>query len=254
MLSRAIQRRVIAAVVAASLALPAPASAQFTSPASFAARGDFPTGSSPQGVATADLNGDGRPDLAVTNATGNSVSVLLNTTAPGAASPSFAAKVDFTTDSGPVAVAIGDLNEDGKHDLAVANNGSSRVSVHLNTTVPGAATPTFAPKADFGVGTGPISVAISDLNGDGKLDLAVANNGSATVSVLLNTTTPGAGSPTFAAKSDVAVGAAPAGVAIGDLNGDGVPDLAVTNHDDGDVSVLFNLTAAGAVSPSFTVK
>ena len=49
------------------------------------------------------------------------MSVLLNTTAPGAATPSFAAKQDFTTGSGPFSVALGDLNGDGKPDLAVAN-------------------------------------------------------------------------------------------------------------------------------------
>ena len=49
------------------------------------------------------------------------MSVLLNTTAPGAATPSFAAKQDFTTGSGPVSVAVGDLNGDGKPDLVVAN-------------------------------------------------------------------------------------------------------------------------------------
>ena len=63
-------------------------------------------------------------------------------------------------------------------------------------TSPGATTPTFAAKQDFTAGTGPVSVAIGDLNGDGKPDLAVVNESvlvsSGAVSVLLNTTTPGA--------------------------------------------------------------
>jgi len=61
--------------------------------------------------------------------------------------------------------------------------------VLLNTTAPGAATPSFAAKQDFSTGIEPTSVTVGDLNGDGKLDLAVANFISSTVSVLLNTPT-----------------------------------------------------------------
>src|SRR5437899_875025 len=77
-------------------------------------------------------------------------------------------------------------------DLAVANQSSTIVSALLNTTAPGAAIPSFAAKQDFATGTVPRSVTVGDLNGDGKLDLAVANQNSSTVSVLLNTTAPGA--------------------------------------------------------------
>src|SRR5262249_28794327 len=79
------------------------------------------------------------------------------------------------------------------------------------------ATVSFASHVDYGAGTNPTSVAIGDLNGDGKLDLAVANFGSNNVSVLL-----GNGSGGFAAATNFAVGAFPQFVAIGDLNGDGV--------------------------------
>jgi hypothetical protein len=102
----------------------------------------------------------------------------------GAATPSFAAKQDFATGAGPRSVTVGDLNGDGKLDLAVANVNSNTVSVLLNTTAPGAATPSFAAKQEF-TGASPVSVTVGDLNGDGKLDLAVANDGSNTVSVLL---------------------------------------------------------------------
>ncbi|MEA2422598.1 MAG: large repetitive protein, partial [Thermoleophilaceae bacterium] len=194
---------------------------------SFAPHADSAAGTTPRSVAVGDLNGDGKPDLAVANQDSNDVSVLLNTTVAGAAAPTFATHADFAAHTAPASVAVGDLNGDGKPDLAVANSGSNDVSVLLNTTVAGAAAPSFATHADFAAGTTPASVAVGDLNGDGKPDLATANNGSNDVSVLLNTTAAGAAAPTFATHVDFAAGTSPASVAIGDLNGDGKPDLAV---------------------------
>src|SRR5437773_55915 len=221
---------------------------------SFAAKQDFATGTTPRSVTVGDLNGDGGLDLAVANSNSNTVSVLLNTTAPGAATPNFAAKQDCATGTNPVSVTVGDLNGDGKLDLAIANLNSSTASVLLNTTAPGAATPSFAAKQDFATGAGPVSVTVGDVNGDGKLDLTVANFNSNTVSVLLNTTDPGAAMPSFAAKQDVTTSEGPIYVTVGDLNGDGKLDLAVANFNSNTVSVLLNTTAAGAATPSFAAK
>ncbi len=218
----------------------------------FTAKQDFATGNNPFSVAMGDLNGDGIPDLAIANNSSASVSVLLNTTAPGAAAPSFAVKQDFTTGSFPKSVAIGDLNRDGLLDLAVANEIGATVSVLLNTTAPGAAIPSFAAKQDFTTGSLSNSVTLGDLNGDGALDLAVANNGSNTVSVLFNTTAPGSALLSFF-KQDFAAGGNPIFVALGDLNRDGELDIAVTNAVN-TVSVLLNTTAPGATTPSFATK
>ena len=86
-----------------------------------------------------------------------------------------------------------------------------------------AQTISFVAPRDFRTGQSPSSVAVGDFNGDGKADLAVANEGSGTVSVLL-----GHGDGTFAALPDLAVGTNPFSVAVGDFNGDGKLDLAVT--------------------------
>jgi hypothetical protein len=152
----------------------------------------------------ADLNGDGKLDVATVNLFSNSVSVLLNTTIPGANIPSFAASQEFATDSSPVFLTAGDLNGDGKLDLAVTAIDSNTVSVLLNTTAPGDGTPSFALNQDFATGLHPQSVTNVDLNEDGKLDLVVANAFSDTLSVLINTTTPGATTQSFAAKQDFA--------------------------------------------------
>jgi hypothetical protein len=167
-----------------------------------------------------DLNGDGKLDLALPNNGDGTVSVLLNTTITGAITPSFAAKQDFVTGSEPFSVALPDVNGDGKLDVVVANAFSTTVSVLLNITAPGAVTPSFAAKQDFATGLFPISVTVGDLNRDGRLDLVASNQNSNTVSVLLNTTAPGAATSGFAGKQDFATGLQPATVTVGDVNGD----------------------------------
>jgi hypothetical protein len=114
----------------------------------------------------------------------------LNTTAPGAAIPTFAGQQTFPSGPNPLSVAVGDFNGDGKPDLSVASEGSNTVSVLSNATAPGATTPSFETLRAFATGQSPRSVAVGDFNQDGGPDLAVVNDYSNTVSVLLNTTAP----------------------------------------------------------------
>src|SRR5262249_23665619 len=136
------------------------------------------------------FNGDGKPDLAVTNHNSNNVSVLLNTTAPGATSPSFAAQQGFATGASPVPVAVGDFNGDGRPDVIVGNYHDTTVSLLLNTTAPGASTPSFSAQQTFTSGLGPLGIAVKDFNGDGVPDLAASVRGTGSVSILLNTAVP----------------------------------------------------------------
>ncbi len=94
----------------------------------FAPKTDFATGTLPYAVAPADLDGDGKIDIAATDATANTISVLVNTSA-GTGSVSFAAKADLTTAAYPRSIAIADFDNDGKPDLASANNTATSVSV-----------------------------------------------------------------------------------------------------------------------------
>jgi hypothetical protein len=205
----------------------------------FGAKSDYATGNGPVSVAIGDLNGDGKPDLAVASAGSypnyyGTVSVLL-----GNGDGTFGTKTDYATGSNPRSVAIGDFNGDGKPDLVVANQLSSTVSVLF-----GNGNGTFGARCDYGTGNAPSSVAIGDLNGDGKPDLAVTNEGSPTasntVSVLL-----GNGDGTFGARIGYGTGSGPSSVAIGDLNGDGRLDLAVASG--AGVSVLLNTGGSGNV-------
>ncbi len=217
----------------------------------FSAKTDFTTGTNPASVSISDFNGDGKTDMVIANYGSNSVSVLFNTTTSGSATPTFSAKTDFTTGTGPYSVATGDFNGDGKKDIAAANYDATSVSVFFNTTTTGSATPTFSAKTDFTTGTNPSTVAIRDLNGDGKNDLAVANYGSNSVSILFNTTTTNASTPTFSAKTDFATESGPYAVTLGDINNDGRPDMAATNYTTNKVSVYFNITTPGSSTPSF---
>ena len=124
--------------------------------------------------------------MIVANPGDSTVSVLVNTTAPGAATPSFAVQQVFATGLNPSSVVAADIDGDGRLDLVVANANDFSVAVLVNQTPPGSTTPSFALRRDFAVGQGPLTVAATDLNGDGKLDLLVANSLDDTVSVLLD--------------------------------------------------------------------
>ena len=118
-----------------------------------------------------------------------------------ALSLSFAAGVSYATDQGPTAVALGDLDGDGKLDLAVADEFSDDVSVLL-----GKGDGTFQAAVDVPVAGGsvPSWVVIADWNGDGTLDLAVTGYGNDTASVLL-----GKGKAAFAAPVVLKTGFSP---------------------------------------------
>jgi hypothetical protein len=193
----------------------------------FQAPVNYAVGASPYSVVVGDFNGDGRPDLAVANVSSGNVSILLAGGPPN--SGTFQPAVNYSAGAGPVSVAVGDFNADGRPDLVTANYNSNNVSVLLANGPPNAGT--FRPAVNYGAGVRPNSVAVSDLNADGVLDLAVANTGGNSVSIIM-----GNSGGTFQAAVNYAGGTSPRSVAVGDFSADGVPDLAVANA--GGVSIL----------------
>jgi hypothetical protein len=212
----------------------------------FQAPQTFTVGGVPAWVAVADLNGDGRPDIVTANYADGTVSVLLNETAPGASTLSLVAQPTCQVGADPDSLAVADLNGDGIPDLVVANQGTNAYPGDTISVLQGNGDGTFQPQQTYLVGKEPDSVAVADINGDGKPDLVVANYGGGTVSVLL-----GAGKGVFQPQQTFAAGAGPEDVAVADLNGDGKPDLITANYGraSATVSVLLNETdSGGAVS------
>jgi hypothetical protein len=212
---------------------------------------DFSTGQSPYFVTASDLNNDGKKDLAVVNANSNSLSIMFNTTSPGASVPSFSAKTDFATGGVPASVAVADLNLDGKQDLAVTNFNGNTIAVFLNITSPGALTPSLSPKTLISNITNPQSVKLEDINGDGKPDILATNIVTNSVSVYLNAISPGGTTPAFAPRETFATGTNPFSVSVADFNGDGKQDLVLANGNSDNISILLNTTAMG-VTPEFS--
>lgn len=209
---------------------------------SFAPQIPFSVGSSPRSVAAGDVDGDGKIDLAIANFNSNTVSVLRNISSVGVIS--FAPQVTFPTSSGPIAVSIGELNNDGKLDLVATNFNSNTVSALRNTSSIGAIS--FAPQNTFPTATSPNSVAIGDLDKDGKFDLAITNQTNATVSAFRNIST--VNSISFATKVDFPAGLNPISASLSDLNADGKLDFAFASRGDSSASALRNTSGVTHIS------
>jgi hypothetical protein len=185
-------------------------------------------------IVAVDFNHDGKLDLAVS--TNTAVSILL-----GNGDGTFQAAVNYTAGSLPSAITIADFNGDGYADLAIANQNSGNVSILL-----GNGDGTFQPAVNYAVGTNPEYLAAGDFNADGKPDLAVTNtnfSGAGSVSILF-----GVGDGTFHRPVNHDVGKLPQSIAVGDFNGDGKPDLAIT-HAHGGLSILFASGGGGFLPP-----
>jgi hypothetical protein len=214
-----------------------------TPPPSFAGPRISAFGGAANGLALGDVTGDRMPDIVTSSSFRNTVSVLANRS-----DGSFSRRRDYRTGTDPAAVAIGDLNRDGRLDVATANegeNGSGRtVSVLLNL-----GRGRLAPRHDYPTGLGPRSIAIGDLNGDAAPDLVTANGHDYTLSVLLNR-----GDATFAPRRDFDATepdnpSNPLTVRLGDVNRDGNGDLITTALSA--VSVLANRGDGNFDPPSF---
>ena len=208
----------------------------FTEPT---ATSTYATGSAPVALLATDLNGDGTVDLAVVNqengTTNGTVSVFLNN-ASGTRVNTFAPRTDYPVGVLPKGIVAGNFNADTRLDLAVTNSGDNTVSILLqNTDVSTAVLGTFTPAVDYSTGAGPSGIAVADFNVDGKLDLAVTNQGASpgTVSILF-----GIGDGTFPTHTEFATGSGPTGIVAADFTGEGNADLAITDQTDNNLDLL----------------
>jgi len=206
----------------------------------------LPAGSQPNDVQIADINGDGLPDLIVADNTGTVMYLLQNPASPG----TFQAAVSLpitnpanTAEGLPtrgISVAVGDLNGDGLPDLAVTSfdeyGDNGLVTIYFqDPSAPG--TYVATPTTITALGE-PSQIRIADVNQDGSKDIVLACQGlgdnSTTITaeaaagamvILQNSSAPG----TFATPVVYPAYTGVISLAIGDLNGDGLPDIAMSS-------------------------
>lgn len=190
---------------------------------------DYPTGNHPNSVAVADFDGDGHLDNV---SAGNHISVVF-----GSANGDLDEEDRYHLDPHMESVAVGDFDADGHPDVVVSHPYEHTVSVLL-----GSAEGRFGDPTSFEAGEEPTSVIVGDVNGDGDPDLVATNGdydgdgGGGTVSILL-----GGPGGTFGAPTAFPAGVYPTSVAMGDVDGDSVPDLVIGTadaHGDGLLWVL----------------
>jgi uncharacterized repeat protein (TIGR01451 family) len=188
------------------------------------------SGSGPRGIASADFNHDGNPDLAIVDygdGLNHGAVIIRNGNGIG----NFSDAGSYTTGVGPLGIWLGDFNKDGSIDLAIANSLSNTATILF-----GSASGAFGTPAGPAAGFGPTSGATADIDNDGNLDLLITDTSNNTLTVLL-----GNASGSFATASVPTYASAnPAAVVAADFNRDGKPDFIVANGGSNDMDVRLN--------------
>jgi hypothetical protein len=182
-----------------------------------------------QTIVGGDFNGDGIPDAASLSVSPNRVSVFL-----GDSAGALNLKASYVIGPSSASIIAADFNGDGKLDLAVVDSGISCGSDPGSIFVLlGNGDGTFQTPARYAADSGPVSIVATDFNGDGQLDLAVANARSASISILL-----GVGDGTFQRATQFLVDQGPYSLVAADFNSDGRQDLAISNRLSNTVAIL----------------
>jgi hypothetical protein len=197
----------------------------------------FKVGKRPyQRLRAADLNNDGIDDIVTTNTEGNNVTILLANGKGGFHEPIGS---PFACGDSPFGIAIGDVNDDGKSDLAIINSprsmakdkGKNGMTVLLGD---GNGKFTMVKGSPYESGEIPNRIAIGDVNGDGVNDVVTSDNSSNKIYLFIMTK-----KGTVSSQSAITVGNHPKGIAIADLNANRKADIVVCNNSDNNISIIF---------------
>ncbi len=224
---------------------------------------NYDAGAYPFGAALGDLNGDGKLDVSEkdlpalcwpkpscsaikpfwepTCRQGDLIIAVFKNTSDSVGHISFAPQLDIRALHHADDIAIADLDGDGKPELITADFSSGSLSVWRNTSSGG--TISFAAPISYTAGTNSVGVSAGDFDNDGKIDIAVVNYSSHTVSVFRNNSTTG--NISFLEKQDYPTGQFPRAISLGDLDGDGKTDIIISCNEPSAVSVIRNTSTIG---------
>jgi hypothetical protein len=180
-------------------------------------------------LAVDDVNNDDKLDIVVVDYGTNNIVILL-----GYGNGSFATSMIFSTgnDSRPYAIVIADFNKDGRLDVAVANFESNNVGILLGYSNGSFATVMTYPT---GGGSNPVAIAVSDFNKDDRLDIAVVNDGTSNIGILLGFGNGSfANQVTYSEHSDYF----PCSIVVSDLTGNSLLDIIIANQHSNSISVF----------------
>ncbi|MEI6596043.1 MAG: FG-GAP-like repeat-containing protein [Bacteroidota bacterium] len=203
-------------------------------------------------VSSVDLDGDSKPDIAVSNSD-STVSIYRNTSTSGTISMGTRMDIQIKTPIGSYGgkgITYGDIDGDGKQDIIASDykNNLYSISIFRNTSSVGFIS--FAAKVEYFTAERSLNLTVIDVDSDGKSDIVVSNDfgtSSSTFSVFRNTSS--IGNISLATRVDITAGSDTRGVSVGDLDGDGKPDLIVLNYGgSSSFSVFRNTCSPGNIS------
>lgn len=200
------------------------------------------TGVNPFEACAGDLNGDGKPELIVTNRQTATFAVYVNTSTVGAIS--FLPKVVFAAPYLPEFITVNDVDGDGKPDVIVDEMAAGKIAVYPNTCTGNVIS--FGQPLQMGIVSASAMTQsfVRDMDGDGKVDIVAANHGTGDLNIWLNTSSPG--NLSVDSVYLLPVSSAPTLVSAVDLDNDGKLDIAVGRN--GALSLFRNTSSIGSLS------